>query len=138
MELTISSVDYAPEDLYEQTPFVVDMLRELPGKDRPDYWLAKARTPIRWLHQNHERSITHIIVTARWEGTRLTAGVQQIPVGIAYVTDESLLTDSRLDFSKCAYVAIGLAHDTSGGKPAEKPHQILGGTIGRFFGMGNQ
>jgi hypothetical protein len=138
MELTISDVDYAPEDLPEQTPFVVDLVREMPGDDRPDYWLGTLRTPIRWLHKNHERHITHLILAARWEGTRIEPGVKSLPVGIAYVTDQSLLNDSRLEFSKCAYVAIGISHDTSGERPVERPGEILAGTIGRFIRTGNQ
>jgi hypothetical protein len=138
MELTISGVDYAPHDLYEQTPFVVDLIRELPGDDRPDYWLAELRSPIRWLHENHDRRITHLILAARWEGTRIEPGVKGLPVGIAYVIDPSLLGDSRLDFAKCSYVAIGVSHDTGAGTPVERTAGVLAGTIGRFFGRGNQ
>jgi len=138
MELTISEVDYAPGDLPEQTPLIVDLLRELPGDDRPDYWLGELRTPIRWLHENHERRITHLILAARWEGTRIEPGIKSLPVGIAYVTNQSLLNDPRLDFSKCSYVAIGISHDTSGDKPVEPPPGILAGTVGRFFRTGNQ
>ena len=93
MELTITGVDFAPDDLYEQTPFVVDLLRELPGDDRPDYWLGELRTPIRWLQDDHEREITHLILAARWEGTRIEPGVKNLPVGIAYVTDQSVLNE---------------------------------------------
>jgi len=46
MELTITGVDYAPEELDEQTPLVVKLLREMPGDDRPDYWLGELKTPI--------------------------------------------------------------------------------------------
>lgn len=138
MELTIADVDHAPEDLQEQTPLVVELLRELPGDDRPDYWLGRLHTPIRWLHDNQERRITHLVLAARWEGTRIEPGVESLPVGIAYVTDESLLNDSQLDFSKCSYVAIGISHDTGAGKPVERARGILAGTIGRFFGRGNQ
>ena len=41
MQLTITSVDYAPEELDEQIPIVAELLRELPGDDRPNYWLAR-------------------------------------------------------------------------------------------------
>jgi hypothetical protein len=138
MELTISSLDYAPNELDEQTPFVVDLLRELPGDDRPDYWLAKARTPLRWLSAGEERRVAYLILAARWQGTRIAAGVASLPVGIAFVTDESVLTDARLDFSKCAYVAIGMAHDTGGGEEVERTPGILTGMIGRVFGTGRE
>lgn len=88
MQLTITSVDYAPEDLYDQVPMMVDLIREIPGHDRPDYWLGALKTPIRWLVENQVREVTHLVVAARWEGTRIDVGVQSLPIGIAYVTDQ--------------------------------------------------
>ena len=85
MQFTVSHVDHAPEELYDQIPFKVEMLRELPGPDRPDYWLGKLEKPIRWLNDNIERQITHVVLAARWEGTRIESGVENLPVGIAYV-----------------------------------------------------
>jgi hypothetical protein len=104
----IESVDYAPAELYEQCPITVELIREIPGPDRSDYWLGEVRTPIEWIKENRE--ITHVILAARWEGTRIEAKATNLPVGIAYVTDETLLSDSKLTFDKCAYVAIGLSH----------------------------
>lgn len=138
MELTITSVDYAPEELDKQTPLVVHLLREMPGDDRPDYWLGEVETPIKWIHDNFEIEITHLILAARWEGTRIEPNVKDLPVGIAFVTDQSLLNDEKLDFKKCSYVAIGISYETGGGKPVKKNENILSGTIGRFFGMGNK
>jgi hypothetical protein len=62
--------------------------------------------------------------------------VKNLPVGIAYVTDISLLEDSELDFSKSAYVAIGIAPDTTEGEAPARLQGILAGNIGRFFGKG--
>ncbi len=138
MELTITSVDYAPEELYDQTPLVVNLLKEMPGDDRPDYWLGEVKVPIKWIHENHEKEITHLILAARWEGTRIEPNVRDLPVGIAYVTDQTILDDDKLDFKKCSYVAIGFSHETSGGEPIKKKEKISSGTIGRFFGMGNK
>ena len=138
MELTITSVDYAPEELYEQTPLVVHLIKEMSGDDRPDYWLGEVKTPIKWIHENHEKKITHLILAARWEGTRIEPHVKDLPVGIAYVIDQSLLDDKKLNFKKCEYVAIGISHETGGGDPIRKSKNILAGTIGRFFGMGTE
>ena len=137
MELTITSVDYAPEELHEQVPIVVRLLKELPGDDRPDYWLGELLTPIRWRVENKEREVTHVILAARWVGTRIEPGVKDLPVGIAYVTDSSLLKDTRLNFQKCAYTAIGFSYESSGGTAPSKTESILAGTIGRLFGVGN-
>lgn len=138
MQLTISSVDYAPEDLYEQVPLVVELLRELPGDDRPDYWLGELQEPVQWLRDNLPNVIKYVVLAARWEGTQIDRGVESLPVGIAYVVDESILSDEHLSFSKCEYVAIGLAHDTGGDSPVRSSKGVVAGTIGRFFGTGNQ
>ncbi|HEY9285057.1 MAG TPA: hypothetical protein VIP46_16515 [Pyrinomonadaceae bacterium] len=111
MRVRITSVDYAPDELYEQTPFEAVLLREIPGPDRPDYWLAALPEPIRWLRNGVGISVRHLVLAARWEGTRISRGMSNMPVGIAYVVDESVLEDAKLDFGKCEYVAIGVADE---------------------------
>jgi hypothetical protein len=138
MQLTVTTVDHAPEELYDQVPFAVQMLRELPGPDRPDYWLGRLEKPIRWLDNNIERRVTHLVLAARWQGTRIEAGVEHLPVGIAYVTDVSLLDDEELALEKCRYVAIGISTETGGGKKPRKLTEILSGSIGRAFGTGKR
>jgi hypothetical protein len=136
VQLTITGVDYAPAELEEQVPIVVDLIREIPGPDRPDYWLGQVQTPIRWLNDNHEIAVTHVILGARWVGTQIAPGVKDLPVGIAYVTDQTLLSDLKLDFAKCSYVAVGFSHETGGGNKPSPTNQVQGGLIGRFFGLG--
>lgn len=136
MELTITSVDYAPEELDAQVPLTIKLLREIEGDDRPDYWIGKSALPIRWIKDNQEQQIEYVVLAARWEGTKIGPGVECLPIGIAYVTDNSVLQDSRLDLKKCEYVAIGVACDTSGGRKASTLRKILAGTIGRAFGTG--
>ena len=113
MQLTITAVDHAPADLAEQVPLTIELLREIPGTDRPDYWIGALRTPIRWRGNDGDRLITHVVVVARWQDTRIAPGIRDLPVGLAYVTDPSLLTDPKLDMSKCAYVAIGISSETA-------------------------
>jgi hypothetical protein len=113
MKLTITSVDHAPDDLYGQLPFTVDLIKKIPGDDRPDYWIGKAKPEIKWLKDKHEQKVSHLVLAARLSGTRIRPGAKGLPVGIAYVTDESLLADDHLNFKKCAYVAIGMAHETT-------------------------
>lgn len=109
-DFRISDVDYAPEDLPEQTPFMATLIRQIPGKDRPDYWLAKLRKPLQWkVSTSRCRQVTHLVVCSRYEGTTITEQMNELVVGIAYVTDDSLLEDESLDFEKCQYVAIGTA-----------------------------
>lgn len=111
MRIRITSVDYAPPELEAQTPIDAELLKAIPGPDRADYWIAAVTKPIRWVRDRTELSVTHIIVTARWQGTQIGPGMQQLPIGIAYVVDESVLGDSSLDLKKCAYVAIGIGEE---------------------------
>jgi hypothetical protein len=106
--MTITSVDHAPEDLYEQVPLLVALTRQLPGLDRPDYWLGRLLHPVEWFVDGAEREVTHLVVATRWVGDRIAPGARHLPVNISYVTDESLLLDPTLELVKCAYVAIGV------------------------------
>src|ERR1700722_4443218 len=136
MELAVTGVDYAPPELDDQVPFKIKLLRMLPGRDRPDYWLGELAKPLFCLKANHRIQIDHVVVCARWQGTQIEPRVQHLPIGIAYVTDPSQIAADTLDFDKCQYVAIGLAHETSGQPAPTDPTPIQAGTIGRAWGMG--
>ena len=86
---TITGADYAPEDLHDQTPLRARLIRQIPGTDRPDYWLAELDRPVTWRRD-------------RVPGSGVRAR-------IAYVTDQTVLEDDALDSGKCRYVAIGNA-----------------------------
>jgi hypothetical protein len=114
MELTITGLrsDQAPPELNEQVPFKIKLLRRLPGQGRPDYWLGALLTPLFWLKGDHRIQIEYVVVCARYQGTQIEQSVQHLPIGIAYVTDQSQVTaDTRIRsiFAKCQYVAIGSA-----------------------------
>lgn len=108
MRVTITSVDYAPEDLYEQVPILVELLRPIPGSDRPDYWLGRLLHPVEWYVGGEEREVTHLVVSTRLMGGRFVPGARDLPISIAYVKDLSVLGDDRLEFSKCMFVALGV------------------------------
>jgi len=107
VRVTITSVDYAPEDLYEQVPILVELLRPIPGSDRPDYWLGRLLHPVEWYVGGEEREVTHLVVSTRLMGGRFVHGARDLPISIAYVKDLSVLGDDRLEFSKCMFVALG-------------------------------
>ena len=138
MRLTITSVDYCPADLSEQVPINVELLRQLPGPDRLDYWLGRLDKPLRWIRNNEQSFVYHLILAARWQGTRIEQGARNIPIGIAYVTDASQLMDSSFAFEKVAYVAIGMATEVGGGASAVPPKTIQAGRIGPAFGRGGK
>lgn len=116
MDILIHSVDHAPDDLYGQTPLRGRLLRKIAKQDRPDqfrtasgdYWLAELGTPLSWTKDGVTRTIRHLVLAARWEGTSIQPGAK-LPVGIAYVVDDSLLSSQSFDFAQVEYVAIGMA-----------------------------
>ena len=108
MQMTITSVDYAPDELHEQVPIVIELLRPMVGAAGPTYWLGAVQRPIRWVVNGTERDVTHVLVTARWVGDRIGAGASTMPINIVYVTDATLLDDQQLDMAKGVYVAIGV------------------------------
>lgn len=109
MKVLVRSIDTGPIDLEPQLPFQATLLREIAGSDRSDYWLAQLDEPLQWALPERQSEITHIIPAARAVGDSISAGMRNTGVGIAYVTDISLLQDERLDFTQCSYVANGFA-----------------------------
>ena len=116
MNIRIDSVDHAPDDLYRQTPLRGRLLRTIAKHDRSDrfrsasadYWLAELRTPLSWTRDGVTRTIRHLVLAARWERTSIQPGAT-LPVGIAYVVDEALLSSESFDLTQAEYVAIGMA-----------------------------
>ena len=110
MRFSVTSVDGA-EDFDGVLPLKGKILRQLPGPDRPDYFLAALDVPFTW--KKEKKIISHIVIGARWVGGVLSATMSHTPVNIAYVIDASVLTDAKLDFQKCYYAAIGVADGTA-------------------------
>ena len=100
--LRLIDADYEPEDLKAQLPCVITLIREMPGIDRTDYWLAKTEKQIEY----NDKVIDYVIVAARFVGVTIKKGCGHVLLGMAYVTDMSLLDDEKLDFNKWEYVAI--------------------------------
>lgn len=109
MRFTITSVDYAPEELYAQGPIRGGVLRQIPGPDRPDYFVAQLDQPLKWNCGKEEVGVSHLVLAVRWAGGVLTSTMKHTPVNIALVLDLSVLTDAKVDFQKCHSLAIGVA-----------------------------
>ena len=136
MKLIVSSVDYAPKDLHAYCPITVHLIRQLPGPDRPDYWIGALEQHLSWIVQGIEKKISHVIVAARWQGTQIGPDFKNLPIALAYITDEAQLDEQSIDFSKCKYVAIGIATvvNLAGRVPPLK--KVISGRIAPGFGTG--
>ena len=106
MAFTVTSIDAAPSELEAQVPFRFSLLRSVEGPDRPDYWLARLESPLQWNDGARQRTATHIVVSPRHAGVELSRVTPKVVLGLALVTDETALTDPRLDLAKCRYYAI--------------------------------
>lgn len=102
MSFKIIDCDYAPSDLPQQLPIECSIMRTIPGTDRPDYSLAVCKTPIYYNGQ----TIKHLVLAPRFVGEHINKNTQKITLGVAYVTDDSLIKDKTLSFEKCKYVAV--------------------------------
>ena len=81
MNIVIKSVDHAPDDLEAQTPIRGRLLRTIAGHNRSNCWLVELRPPVSWTTDGATRTIRHLVVWARWQGTSIGPGAA-LPVGI--------------------------------------------------------
>lgn len=109
MNAEILSVDFAPEDLYPQVPFAAELVRRLPGPDRPDYWLAQLAHPIAFAHDGKQHVVRWVVLASRLVGQSIGPSVGRIAIGLAYVLDEAQVELDTLDMRNCLYVAIAEA-----------------------------
>jgi len=108
LQLRIQAIDTGPEDLQPQLPVMITLVRRLTGPDNPNYWLAKPERPIFF----GKEKINYFIVGAMWKDVRLQQGVgKDVGIFVAYVTDESLLEDRTMDFTKARDVARCIADE---------------------------
>ena len=114
MELTVKIVDYAPPELYEQVPFRIKVRRVLRGPEGPDYYIGELVEPLFWNNNGRRVRVTHVAIAARHLGGQIVPGVHDLAISIAYLSDPTQITAAFLDASKCRYVAIGLAVETTG------------------------
>ncbi|VAZ61075.1 hypothetical protein [Mycobacterium kansasii] len=143
----VNSIDYdqfgggvftAVEELQRQLPITAELWRRIPGPDRPDYFLAGleqrinyhpidgfdwARCQPEFLARDDSGPfvwVYAVIVASLIEGTQLHAGMQEFPVRLAYVIDNTVGHDAQLEFAKCDYICYAMISDLAC-QPVEPP-----------------
>ena len=131
-QIVITAVDTAPPDLAAQLPLRAELVRILPGSDRPDYSLAVAKEPIRFhttvahleqsgvdlstadpqmIRVNDDGSVDLIVfglvLCARAAGETIHLSMKDLPVNIAYVIDNTQMADAEVIFAKNYFAAVG-------------------------------
>ncbi len=114
-KIEISEITKGPKELALQLPINAEAVKELPGKDRPDYILAKLGSPVLWVSKDKEisKEIEYVVLCAKFKGQKVEAGMKKLTVAIAYVIDNSIKDDMMLNFKKCKYIAVGVASGSS-------------------------
>lgn len=130
-QIVITAIDSGPRDLAAQLPVHAQLIRIIPGPDRPDYSLAIVDEPITFrttvaeLHAagtnadaaqmitinpdgTAEVTVFGLVLASRIAGSSIHLSMEDFPVMIAYIVDNTQMEDAIVDFSKCFYAAIGL------------------------------
>lgn len=122
----VSRFDDAPEELGWQLPINGELYRLMPGPDRPDYSFVVLRRPLHFypragfdlervaeaqrVEDRKGRPMVRVhalLVCARYVGQQLHPGMSDLGVSIAYVIDNSLAKDAKVDFAKIEYAGTG-------------------------------
>lgn len=120
--IRINSLDIGPEDLSASLPVTGEVLFKLGSTDGAEYLVAELNRPIHVNTKAGPKDVTHLVVAAHIVGESLTKPRQmEYGTKIAYVTDESLLKDSIIDFGKADYVAVGFSKVYIGKTEKSKP-----------------
>jgi hypothetical protein len=138
MQLALRSVAFKTGDKSDDVPLTVTLVRQIPGPDRPDYWLGTLARPFHWTSSTEPKTydIEHLVLATQWEETTVRPGVTRLPVGIAFVVDSSLIDDRELDLDKIRYVALGIADDPDAPPPSGSWSSRVAGVISGMFGKG--
>lgn len=129
--ISVDSVETGSDELAVQLPVRAQVLRRLPGPDRPDYSLAGLRSPLRVRSTTHllaetgvdlaglDRATTTVhddgsvvalvyglVLAPRTAGVRLATPQGAVAVATALVLDTSQMTDRTVRFEKVFYAAV--------------------------------
>lgn len=114
-KIEINEIEKGPKELELQLPISAEAIKELPGKDRPDYILAKLETSLLWVNKKNgtNKEIDFVVLCAKYKGQSINSSMKDMTVAVAYVVDNSIEKDIKLNFKKCKYVAVAKASSTS-------------------------
>lgn len=110
--IEIESIAKGPKELTYQLPVQAKIQKQIPGKDRPDYFLAELETPVFWVDEKQgiNTEVTHLILCTKKKSQSIASDMKDVIVAIAYVINDAVLNEPTLDFKKCKYVATGNAN----------------------------
>ncbi|MEO5743442.1 MAG: hypothetical protein ABIQ53_02475 [Terracoccus sp.] len=129
-KVAITRLDVAPPELEWQLPLNGELYKLLPGPDRPDYSVMVLERPLHFYpgesfdlgrleadQRTEDRRgrpmvrVHALLLCARFVGQQLHPGMSDLPVNLAYVIDNSLARDDKVDFAKIEYAAVGFVSE---------------------------
>ncbi|MEQ8523970.1 hypothetical protein [Gracilimonas sp.] len=110
-DIEISSISKGPEELTYQLPISASVQKQIPAKNRSDYFIAELENSVFWVDKKKgiNTEISHIIICTKKKSQFIEKDMKDVIIAIAYVLDESVNTDTTLDLNKIKYVADGTA-----------------------------
>ena len=110
MKFKLKTVDSGEAFLQNQLPANVVIIRQIPGHDTDNYWLAKLDEAI----VRNDKKICYLIVCTVFEDEVLTCvGRKNIGLNVARIIDESILYDDFMDFEKAYHIGRCIADQIS-------------------------
>lgn len=106
LKVEVISIDTAPQEFEPTLPMGLRCHKRFSAPDDSDYVLAKLDESLKWKDEEHQ----WIVIGARLVGERIKPKMGSIAVNLAIVTDDSLRSESTIDFDKAEFAAVGVAH----------------------------
>ncbi|MGN8224564.1 hypothetical protein [Gracilimonas sp. BCB1] len=113
-DIEITSISKGPEELTYQLPINATVQKQIPAKNRSDYFIAELENSVFWVDKKKgiNTEINHIVICTKKKSQFVEKDMKDVIIAIAYVLDESVNTDKVLDLKKIKYVADGTASAT--------------------------
>lgn len=110
-EIEISSISKGPEELTYQIPITATVTKQVPAKNRSDYFLADLEKSIYWVDDKKgiNTEVNSIVICTKKKSQSIEKDMKGVVLAIAYVTDNSIKKDKMLNLKKCSYIADGVA-----------------------------
>ena len=105
MMVIIESFDGLPPGGH--APMTIGLVRQFGSQDGSEYWLGTLHNEITYKKDNRTLTVKNVVVAPGWAGASFNDAFPGGRFNLAYVTDETLLHDSEIDFTKADYVAFG-------------------------------
>lgn len=113
-DIEITSISKGPEELTYQLPINATVQKQVPAKNRSDYFIAELENNVFWVDKKKDinTEISHIVICTKKKSQFVEKDMKDVIIAIAYVLDESVTTDKTLNLQKIKYVADGTASAT--------------------------